>query len=176
MSIEASFPGEPWTDILLNLIPTSKMNSPTLLSEDASFNVSTEFTLSAIFQLYDANGTRSGVTLRCILVPCTDQNAFTTSRTFARIMSDAINDMDIRYLSASIHVRNELHNSDFCIANMERLLLFPGTQELEPTVSPSIYRIIVKMTEDPTNNASIRLSEVTFIPELSTFFFFSSNI
>jgi len=143
----------------------------------------TEFSIYAVFNLYrneqapeNSSEENPNITLHCNLTPCRNQRGYTIQPTFARVISTAINDLNIRSLSASIFARSSVHVQGVQIATMRRMPIQTPALEIRAEVSPPIYSIhivlsdgnIANRRETYDENNILNLIDFMFLPQQPT--------
>jgi len=143
----------------------------------------TEFSIYAVFSLYrneqapeNSSEENPNITLHCNLTPCRNQRGYTIQPTFARVISTAINDLNIRSLSASIFARSSVHVQGVQIATMRRMPIQPPALEIRAEVSPPIYSIHIVLSDGNTSNRRetydenniLNLIDFMFLPQQPT--------
>jgi len=83
--------------------------------------------------------------MTCSLDPNSTRDCYTISPNSARLLSNAIQDLGIRSISAIIFARNHTHNTSIQIAMMRRTELNPQTTEIVAEISPPIYSIRIAL-------------------------------
>jgi hypothetical protein len=182
----------PTVFVLRELIENSLQDGPVLpetSNDDSAYRIDSDFNVYAVFHMYrnhrdenllEDNNERPAVSLQCDLLINNNRRGYTISPTFARIVSDAINDMNVRSISAIIYARNIMHNTCVQIANMQRTLLTDGQREIVANVSPPIYTISITLnsSQNTTNNEDnniMQFLDFIFVPGEHTFTFFTTN-
>jgi len=221
MNFWASFPHEPWLEIMQNIIasdqPVSNHMPENMIFANVSrrfpssfvlreftrdlesledgpvirndaYQIAQDFVVTAIFYMYRTHTTENqqneapALSLQCTLSVNDTRRGYTISSTFARIISEAINDLDLKSISATIYARNLMHNSTVGIATMNRTELSREQNEIVAEVSPPIYSITIRLDHGPRmiefdNNQATFLSflDFLFVPGENTYSLFSTS-
>ena len=96
--------------------------------------------------------------MTCSLNPNLARDHYTISPNSARLLSNAVQDMGIRSISAVIYARNHTHNTDIQVAIMRRTELNPQTTEIIAEISPPIYSIRILL--QPSQQSRIIQSDM----------------
>lgn len=100
--------------------------------------------------------------MTCSLDPNSTRDCYTISANSTRLLSNAIQDLQIRSISAVIYARNHTHNSTVQIATMRRTELNPQTTEIVAEISPPIYSIRISL-QPPANQPQPQGNNATFL-------------
>lgn len=148
----------------------SNLDPNIIPSYDESFMIESNFSLVINFLMYtehlssDQNNASSQPTtqndnalyavfnMTCSLDPNSTRDCYTISQNSARLLSNAIQDLGIRSISAIIYARNHTYNTTIQIAMMRRTELNPQTTEILAEISPPIYSI--RITLQPPSRVS----------------------
>lgn len=176
----ASFPHEPWLDIVHNitlkparttqadetipvrlLFPTvvfQRSLTPDDLRDGPVLDISPiqdDTQLHAKFLMFtthenDASEAPPIITLQCSLRPYLDRSGYTISPNFSRIISNAIVDLEIQSMSALVFAHNQQENAHVQIATMRRIPIHSNWSEIVAEVSPPIYSITIQLHHQPS--------------------------
>jgi len=129
------------------------------ISRDSVLTMDTEFSVFAQLKLFlneesnvNSEEERPNLTLQCTLQPCRNQRGYTIQPTFARVVSNAINDLNIRSLTADIFAVSNVHTQGVQIATMRRTSISATQREIRADVSPPIYCIQIVLASSESND------------------------